>query len=93
MEDHATEVGMQKESRNKEARSALFAGVWAYLDYAAAKVREDGEETSEGVARYVEGVLVPFIEGEGRAALVQEGKATLAQEEAELSRARKEGRE
>lgn len=58
-----------------ERRSELFASVWAYLSDAAQKVRADG---SEREAAYIEDVLTPFIEREGHAALVQEGRAHLA---------------
>ena len=43
--------------------------MWAYLSDAAQKVREDGSEREEA---YIENVLAPFIEREGRAAMIQE---------------------
>jgi hypothetical protein len=64
---------MEGENRTEEPRSELFAAVWAYLPDAAAKVREEGEPSSERVAQYIEGVLAPFIHREMRAAMVQEG--------------------
>ena len=58
------------EARTEEPRSELFASVWAYLPEAADKV---GEESSERIADYIEGVLIPFVERELAAALLQEG--------------------
>ena len=61
------------EARTEEPRSELFASVSAYLNDAADKVREEGEESSERIADYIEGVLIPFVERELAAALLQEG--------------------
>jgi hypothetical protein len=42
-------------------RSWLFADVIVQLDSAAGEAREEG---SEGLASYIESVLIPFIENE-----------------------------
>ena len=55
-----------------KSRSELFGGVITHLDAAAGEARETGPE---GVAEYIEGVLIPFIEGEQLTAGLEESGA------------------
>ena len=50
-------------------RSELFGEVIGQLDSAAGEARETGPES---VAGYIEGVLIPFIEGEQLTAGLEE---------------------
>ena len=51
-------------------RSELFGDVIRHLDSAAGEARETGPESVEN---YIQGVLIPFVEGEQLAAVLEEG--------------------